>query len=158
MILSSDNEKELQYILDMLNYTEVKLKLKDKLKSNKELHRNVSEIVNKLYDTYGKGEIIASIKYILLMKELGMDTTFKEIYEQYQWNDSIPKEGLIKKFCNILFGNNGKNLQVILSSNLEQELICISDMLNKTEVMLKLKDKLTDNDTLNNIALEIVNE
>ena len=173
-ILSCNIYDELLNIYYMLRYTDVKDYVVDLLKNNDALFKKISNIVNdmkynylnirnKVCDINNKIDniviyIVAEIKTIILMKELDMDGTFKDIYDMYSHSPSIAdSQEQIEKFCNCLFGMNGKNLITILSCNVYDELININCMLYFNDIKKYLVNLLNNNDVLFKKISEIVN-
>lgn len=98
-----------------------------------------------------------NILYCIKHAELGMDSTFKEIYDTY--NNDILKEHNVEKFFKYLFGGNScDNLSYILyNSSFEDEWYYISNMLDKKEIKQSLISFLNENYKLHDRILQIVN-
>ena len=148
--------------------------LSEKLKHSNDLYHNVSNIVsNILYPWYDKrnntiDDVIDNIKSCILLKSLGMNSTFCEM-----WINDLTEDNKIEQVLNVLFGNNGRNLETILYCNckesknvwdvlkqkkVEEHLI---DFLKEYDIKHKILQQYIDKDVLHNTALKfdvILNE
>lgn len=173
-ILSCCIYDELQSIYFMLQYTDVRDYFLNLLKNNDVLFKKVSNIVNstkynyfnirnKVRDINNEIDnmviyIVDKIKTIILMKSLDIEDTFKDIYDMYYYAQGIEEsQEQIEKFCNCLFGINGKNLITILSCNVYDELINIQCMLYRNDVKKYLVNLLKNNNDLFKKISDIVN-
>ena len=149
-ILHDQNSKLEYNISDMLSCGNIQQRLLDLLRQNSNINENTQAILNKSDISNNDNNIVAKMKYILSMKELGMDSL------QYISDECNNNKGskLRYKFFENLFGKDGNNLGTILSHNIYRELDCINNMLssNKSDLVCFLRQNTKMFSTLKEFA------